>query len=174
MSTTNDKAKIDFMGACGKDFSADLCERMWNEAKAKIPADSVPVYNGKVTHDASYTEIAKELETTKTDRDRTKEHLKKALDMLQHATDEKQAVKEAARKAKIDSIYFEGKGMWTKEQLTAKSDDALQGILEGLTANKKDDPYASVGSVDSSSRSKKPKLTVGEWDADKKQWVGGQ
>lgn len=169
MSTNNEKAKAEFMEACMKDHDKDTCELMWNKAVAEKPSGDIKY----VPKSKDYAALARENEDLKINLTRKDAHLKQALEMLANTNARAKAEKDALRFKTIEDIYFDSKAAFTKEQLTAKSDEELAGIRAGLDAAKKDDPYANVSaSVDADLR-RKPKLTVGEWDAEKKQWIGG-
>lgn len=169
MSTNNEKAKAEFMTTCLKDHDQETCERMWNDAVAETPTGDIKY----TPRSKDYAALARENEDLKINLARKDAHLKQALEMLANTNARAKAEKDALRFKTIEDIYFDSKGAFTKEQLTTKSDEELKGVRDGLNAAKKDDPYASVSADADAQLRRKPTLTVGEWNPEKKQWKGG-
>ena len=162
MSTTNDKAKVDFMEACLKDHDNEFCERAWNDAKAGTQDK---------TKDRGYAEVVGENEKLKIRVDRLEAQLRQSNALLQRVNDLKKAEDEAEKERLIIDIMNNSK--YTKDMLIPKPYSELKIIADALENTEKG--FASVASDAAETRRKQErKLTVGEWDADKKQWVGGQ
>jgi len=164
-----EKQKVDFIGACTKDFSAPTCELMWNDAVAKVNGDAVVTYKG-VTKDKAYADIAEELQKEKVKTERLEAQLRQSNTLLQRVNDMKKAEEEAEKERLTIDIMNNSR--YTKDMLMGKSHEQLKIIADALSNT--DKAFASVASdADSQRRLKERKLTVGQWDADKKEWVGG-
>jgi len=164
MSTNNEKAKADFIEACLKDHDAATCEKMWNDAKAGTPKTDV-------TKDRGYAQVVQENENLKVRVERLELQLRQDNTLLQRVNDVKKAEDEADKERLIIDIL--NNSQYAKDVLTSKTIEDLKTIADALEHTEKH--FASVtADAEHTRKLREPKLTVGEWDSEKKQWKGGQ
>jgi hypothetical protein len=164
-----DKQKADFIGACTKDFTAPTCELMWNDAVAKVNGDASQVIYKPLPKDKGYDQIALELEQTKLKLDRTNAQLSQSNELLKRVNDVTKAEKEAQKERLIIDIINNSK--YTKDMLAPKSYDDLKLIADALENTEKG--FVSVAADVDQTKRRKGQLTVGQWDSEKKDWIGG-
>lgn len=174
MSTTpeRERQKADFIGACTKDFTAPTCELMWNDAVAKVNGDTSQVIYKSLPKDKAYDSLASDYEKLKVKLERTEAQLSQSNTLLQRVNDVKKAEDEADKERLIIDIMNNSK--YTKDMLVSKSYEDLKIIGDALENTEKG--FASVlvsGDAEKIHRDKQRKLTVGEWDSEKKQWIRG-
>ena len=168
MSTNNEKAKADFIEACTKDHPKDTCELMWNKAVAEVgdKATYTPIEK-----DRGYTEVVQENEKLKVRIERLETQLRQDNTLMQRLNDVKKAEEEADKERLIIDIM--NNSQYTKDSLTSKTYGDLKTIADALEHTEKH--FASVTADSEQMRKlREPKLTVGEWDNEKKQWKGGK
>jgi len=167
-----EKQKADFIGACTKDFTAPTCELMWNDAVAKVNGDASQVSYKPLPKDKAYADVAEELQKEKVKTERLEAQLRQSNTLLQRVNDMKKAEDEADKERLVIDIMNNSK--YTKDMLVGKSHEQLKIIADALSNTEKG--FASVlvsADAEKIQRDKQRKLTVGQWDADKKEWVGG-
>jgi len=152
--------KTDFMKQCtanGK--SAEECELEWAK---KAEGDS---------HVASDAELLRKIEILEAQLSTREKQLRQAIDIANRANDERKARDEAEKSKLIDSIVLDSH--FSKDDLKQKSLAELQTMR--ITLDKSiEKTFASVAAeIDEAKRAKRPRLTVGAWDAATQTWKGG-
>jgi hypothetical protein len=97
--------------------------------------------------------------------------LKQAIDIANRANDERKAKEEAEKQSLIQSIQMDGK--FDKDELEKKSLADLHTIRFTLDRSIEKTFVNVAAEIDEARRTRKPFLTAGAWDREKKQWVGG-
>jgi len=151
--------KEEFMTTCLKDHTQAECDQMWEDKQE--------------TQTQDYASLARAYEDLKINYNKLVAQNKQMIDIATRYNDNLKAADDAKKAELEKTIFFDAKGQFTKEQLITKSLEELQAIRTGMDAVT-DKAFASViAEADAQNQIRKPKLTVGEWDAEHKQWKGG-
>jgi len=137
---------------------------MWNDAKANVQKPDA-------AKDRDFAEVVQENEKLKVRVERLEAQLRQDNTLLQRVNDMKKAEDDANKERLIIDIM--NNSQYTKDTLISKTYGDLKTIADALEHTEKH--FASVASDSEQIRqARQPKLTVGEWDSEKKQWKGGK
>jgi cell division septum initiation protein DivIVA len=142
-----------------------------NNEKAKLETPKEDTAKPDVAKDRDYAQVVQENEKLKVRIDRLEAQLRQDNTLLQRVNDVKKAEDEADKERLIIDIM--NNSQYTKDVLTPKTIEDLKTIADALEHTEKH--FASVtADAEYTRKLREPKLTVGEWDSDKKQWKGGR
>lgn len=185
-------AKEEYIAQCmttGK--TREECEHLWNESQTP-PTDQQTkeeyikecVAGGK-THEeceAAWNEahqtgdratLVRQNEMLKVKLQQTTKMLREATDIIKAVNSERDAVTEARKYEIAVEIERDSDGRLKHANLMRESLKDLFIMKKAIDSARPRDFTNVAALLDESARKKKPKLTVGEWDPDKKQYRGG-
>jgi len=167
-----EQTKEEFMTACLADGTArEVCEARWNAAHETNPEVPAATQSSASTGTPAMGDLIKETEMLRARLKLREDQLKQAIEIANKANAQTKAKDDAQKTMLITSIQMDSD--FTQEELSKKHLTELQTIR--LTLDKSmQKTFASVAAdIDAAKRKKGPFLTVGAWDREKKQWVGG-
>ena len=167
-----EQTKEEFILACVADGTdREVCEARWNAAHEVNPEVPAQMESTAATGVPTVADLAKTVAMLKGRLEVRERQLKQAIDIANRANDKAKAEMHAQKDMLISSIQMDSN--FSKDDLSKKTLSELQVIR--LTLDKSmAKTFASVAAeVDAAKRRKKPHLTAGAWDREKKQWVGG-
>lgn len=165
--TQAQQTRSEFMVACLADGTTrEVCEARWTAAH-----EVSPEVEPQTPPPADRAGLFRENEMLRTRLEVRERQLRQAVDIANRANEQSKAKDSAQKSMLVGSIQIDSQ--FSKDELDKKSLSELQTIR--LTLDKSmAKTFASVAAeIDAESRRQKPHLTVGAWDSQKKQWVGG-
>jgi preprotein translocase subunit SecD len=99
------------------------------------------------------------------------DQLRQAIEIANRANDERKAREEAEKQKLITSIMMDGK--FNKDELEDKTLAELQTMRITLDHSIQKTFANIAADIAEQRKNRKPSLTAGAWDKEKKQWVGG-
>ena len=125
------------------------------------------------TISSSDTDLIRENEMLKARLKTREDQLRQAIEIANKANTSQQARSEAERQDLIDHIVIDTNGKYTKDELKDKPLKEIQLIKTALDKSL-EHTFTNIAAFQAEQdRKKKPHLTIGAWDNEKKQWTGG-
>lgn len=118
-------------------------------------------------------DVIRENEMLKARLKTREDQLRQAIDIANRANEQQKAREEAERQTLIDHIVIDTNGKYTKDELKNKPLGELQTIKTALDKSIEQSFMNIAAYQAEQDRKKKPHLTVGAYDSQKKEWVGG-
>jgi len=157
--TTDQQTKEEYITECmtgGK--TREECEAAWNESHQPS---------------ADYATLLRRNEMMKVKLDQTMKMLREATKIIKAVNAERDAVTEARKYEIAVEIERDSEGKLKHTNLMSETLKDLSIMKKAIDVARPKD-FTSVSSLlEESARRKKPKLTVGQWNPDTKQYEGG-
>lgn len=170
--TQAQQTKEEFMVACLADGTArEVCDARWAAAHEVSPAVAPAAESPASTGTPTMGDLYREIEMLRAQVKTRETQLRQAIEIANRANDERKAKDDAQKLNLISSIQMDSH--FSKDELAKKTLGDLQVMR--LTLDKSiEKTFASVAAeIDAEKHRRKPHLTAGAWDSEKKKWVGG-